>query len=884
MVVNTLSVSMAVTPAIVATFFSHYLNRTPRRQRPTAHLPYDQGLNLVRTFLIYASHHTVEEVQAFMAQWVPAPTWIRLEIVTISDEHLAQAATVLQTQLGPDGLRLVGGKKWWQWRKPKSPLQAEWIEMKSNYTERKKNDGGKPARRVMFYIHGGAYYLGSVHEHRYQLQRHARKLKARVFAPRYRLAPQFPFPCGLHDCLGAYLHLLSLQGNDANTIVLAGDSAGGGMVLSLLVVLRDRGIALPAGAILISPWVDLTHSFPSLTVDAPFDYIPPYGFHQRPSKSWPPPSANVLEEVDKMNQRARAEVHATKGKNSTGSGVSACPSPPLTEAEEAAENEAKLNMFAANNLKLVANDGTEEILVNEQIHMYTTNNMLSHPLVSPALQPTLGGLRPLLIISGGGEILRDEQMYVAHKCADPAKYAGPEASLDEEAKAQIARYPPTDVQLQVWDDLCHVATTLSFTRPAKFMFRSIAQFGAWVLARAQKTEIDILDDDAISVISASSSDLDAPPDGASPSPAHTDTTASGGAAHAPAAYDHAQASTKTEENAGAGPCQHIGKAGDSLPPFKHHMIRQRVTRHGDVYPLAPPEELPGTKMALENPAYVGVPKEGPVRRWTATKQQWDSRYSRDRSKVLKKRLRDAAVGFESFGPGEHPPPSALAGWVKIGEDLTEHGPRKQSHGLALWSLWGSKHDESTVEREQDAHEHDAQGAPKEGAADPAAADKSLRGRDQSAAPEEKEAATRADDRSRSRRRYVRNENQADGQDEPIPAPTPIAVLLPEESTLANGDSMTDSMLNGMPSDATATEKPGRGKPLTPYDAARAAGDANHVGSTGKRPFLGGIALPFSLNKDAETASMVTLQSTAGVPGLQETSAKPSPAAPMTPAH
>ncbi len=140
--------------------------------------------------------------------------------------------------------------------------------------------------------------------------------------------------------------------------------------------------------------------------------------------------------------------------------------------------------------------------------MYTTNDMISHPLVSPVMQPTLGGLPPLLIMVGGGEFLRDEQIYLAHKCADPLQYLPAESVLDEKAWTAIRRFKPTDVQLQVWDDLCHVAPTLSFTRPAKYMFRSIAQFGAWALARAQKTEIDILDDDDISVISESGSDTE----------------------------------------------------------------------------------------------------------------------------------------------------------------------------------------------------------------------------------------------------------------------------------------------------------------------------------------------------------------------------------------
>src|SRR3569833_307249 len=142
--------------------------------------------------------------------------------------------------------------------------------------------------------------------------------------------------------------------------------------------------------------------------------------------------------------------------------------------------------------------------------MYTTNELLSHPLVSPVMAPTLGGLPPLLIMTGGGEVLRDEQIYLAHKCANPSKNLPSDAILDDKARASIEQFKPTDVQLQVWDDLCHVAPTLSFTRPAKYMYRSIAQFGAWALARAQKTEIDILDDDDISVISSSGSDAEDP--------------------------------------------------------------------------------------------------------------------------------------------------------------------------------------------------------------------------------------------------------------------------------------------------------------------------------------------------------------------------------------
>jgi acetyl esterase/lipase len=153
-------------------------------------------------------------------------------------------------------------------------------------------------------------------------------------------------------------------------------------------------------------------------------------------------------------------------------------------------------------------DSETRIEIKDQIQMYASNHLLTHPLVSPALQPTLGGLPPLLIQTGGGELLRDEQIYIAHKAAQPSAYLPPPSNNQtvEEIQAQSAKYRPTNVNLQVWDDLCHVGPTLSFTRPAKHMYRSIAQFGAWALARAQKKSIDIVDDDDISFISSGSSD------------------------------------------------------------------------------------------------------------------------------------------------------------------------------------------------------------------------------------------------------------------------------------------------------------------------------------------------------------------------------------------
>lgn len=165
--------------------FLKYLNRKPLRQKPTAHVSYHEGLNLIRQFLHHASLHTIEELQAFTSQWVPCPRWVKVDQVEIPASSIAKAANAIICQLGHRGVDRVGGTKWWQWRVDGSVLKAEWIEMRAHHVKRTQTrDRGKgySGKRVMLYVHGGAYFFGSVDEHRYQMQRHARKLEARVFA------------------------------------------------------------------------------------------------------------------------------------------------------------------------------------------------------------------------------------------------------------------------------------------------------------------------------------------------------------------------------------------------------------------------------------------------------------------------------------------------------------------------------------------------------------------------------------------------------------------------------------------------------------------------------------------------------------------------------
>ncbi|QSN61582.1 alpha/beta hydrolase [Caballeronia sp. M1242] len=118
------------------------------------------------------------------------------------------------------------------------------------------------SRRTILYLHGGGYYFCSPRSHRAISFGLAVRAQANVFSLDYRLAPEHRFPAAVDDAVAAYRALLA----DAapQTIVIAGDSAGGGLALATLLALRDAGDALPAGAVLFSPWTDLTGSGASM--------------------------------------------------------------------------------------------------------------------------------------------------------------------------------------------------------------------------------------------------------------------------------------------------------------------------------------------------------------------------------------------------------------------------------------------------------------------------------------------------------------------------------------------------------------------------------------------------------------------------------------------
>ena len=132
-----------------------------------------------------------------------------------------------------------------------------------------------PAARAgtaLLYLHGGGYALGNSQTHRGLAGEIARSAQATAYVPDYRRAPERPLPAAIEDGLNAYRGLLDL-GLAPGAIALAGDSAGGGLAVAVLVAARDAGLPMPAAAALISPWADLECAGGTMTSNAADDPI-----------------------------------------------------------------------------------------------------------------------------------------------------------------------------------------------------------------------------------------------------------------------------------------------------------------------------------------------------------------------------------------------------------------------------------------------------------------------------------------------------------------------------------------------------------------------------------------------------------------------------------
>lgn len=186
-------------------------------------------------------------ISAYRGSWSVMP-----ELGLVRWRNVGDALSPLQTDgLAPRFVRLGAGP---------NELEGVWLEPPGA-------DGP-----VLLYFHGGGFAFASLRTHGTLIGALARAARARTLAFDYRLAPEHPAPAAIEDALAAYRYLLAQQ-VPAQRIVLAGDSAGGTLVLNTLLALRDAGEPLPAAGVALSPWVDLSCSGASFQSNAAFDFV-----------------------------------------------------------------------------------------------------------------------------------------------------------------------------------------------------------------------------------------------------------------------------------------------------------------------------------------------------------------------------------------------------------------------------------------------------------------------------------------------------------------------------------------------------------------------------------------------------------------------------------
>jgi epsilon-lactone hydrolase len=191
-----------------------------------------------------------------------------------------------------------------QWEQVEAALRAEPLDLAQEVTEHRKGfdsfavapyPADVAAREVtlggvgaieltvagstgpvtVLYFHGGGYVVGSARTGARLAAEIARRAAGRALSVDYRLAPEHPYPAAVEDGLAAYAGLLD-SGTDPRHVVVAGDSAGGGLAIATLLAAREQGLAQPAAVVVFSPWADITRSGPSMRakdgVDALFTY------------------------------------------------------------------------------------------------------------------------------------------------------------------------------------------------------------------------------------------------------------------------------------------------------------------------------------------------------------------------------------------------------------------------------------------------------------------------------------------------------------------------------------------------------------------------------------------------------------------------------------
>lgn len=491
----------------------------------------------------------------------------------------------------------------------------------------------------------------------------------------YRKAPQYPWPCPLQDVLAAYLFLIRPPLNalhravPPSRVVFAGDSAGGGLCLTLLTILRDMGLPPPAGAVLISPWVDLTHSFPSIMNNVDTDIIPAHGFLAKPSTLWPidllppkdgrvqpsksnpPPEPGHADTLKPSASRLQREQRPKKLPQSDASNVSAAKSStPTDQGGHSDDDPSKGIQYGDFQPKppkvLMDNKDDIPLELKSQIQLYATTEQLTHPSVSPVLQGSLGNLPPLYILAGDGEVLRDEIIYIAHRAACPSEYPVRDG-VTKDSKRQLSNCKnfttPTKVHLQVFDGMCHVLTVFSFTDSAKYAYRSIAEFVGHVTdndeAHLNRSPFPELHRPVSSVWSH---DHELDPHRRKRGSRTSRMKKSGLSEAQPSdnaldinLYKEGVQNLVKEigcDNAELRSAIDDKNATVDIPGIT--MIRERVDIWGKTRPMEAKEDIPALRI---RPEEIGLIREAPAIRWVKGQDEWDATFKKSAQKAIRQR-------------------------------------------------------------------------------------------------------------------------------------------------------------------------------------------------------------------------------------------------------
>ncbi|KAJ3163605.1 hypothetical protein HDU86_000188 [Geranomyces michiganensis] len=266
--------------------------------------------------------------------------------------------------------------------------------------------------QLIYYLHGGAYIAGSPEIYRTLTGRIVKDTKTRVFALKYRLAPETPFPGGLHDAFAGYLYLINPQHPafrhldpthepvNPRDIVLMGDSAGAGLCLALLNYLNlylrsptgEHLVPLPGGCVALSPWCDLTFTSHSWRTNDKFDWLPAIArdIHSPVAKNVPHPVYMYLYGEHCTETKVQLAARTTES------------------AEGYFDRWVSTTSPSSPSSAKTESDATS--IVHDRVEQF-----VRHPLVSPIFAETFEGLPPLLIQAGDAEVLRDDSLALAYK-------------------------------------------------------------------------------------------------------------------------------------------------------------------------------------------------------------------------------------------------------------------------------------------------------------------------------------------------------------------------------------------------------------------------------------------------------------------------------------